>query len=123
MKYTNDDLPIDLLVNMLGPLPKDSFVSHGCSRSPDRIGACDLRAACHIHDFHYECGGGKEHRFEADRVFYVNLRRSDLGKLLSTFYWMVVRLWGHHFFNWTSEPKPRFIAAFFETFWTRFIKW
>ena len=123
VEYTNSNLPKDILVRLVGPHPPDDFVSNGCSVSMDRCFAVLLTPACHLHDYHYSLGGGKRERFAADSKLYRNLRRCDLGKLMATIYWMEVRLWGHRHFRWTSEPKPRFLRAFCESFWTRCIGW
>ena len=122
-EYKNENLPQDILVKLAGPHPPADFVSDGCSASMDRCFAVMITPACHLHDFHYDLGGGKRERFSADAKLYRNLRRCDLGKILATIYWLEVRLWGHRYFNWTTEPKPRFIQAFCESFWTRCIGW
>ena len=120
-EYRNANLPQDILVKLVGPHPPDDFVSNGCSASMDRCFAVLLTPACHVHDFHYNSGGGKKERFTADAKLYRNLRSCDLGKFLATVYWLEVRLWGHRNFNWTTEPRPRFLRAFCESFWTRCI--
>jgi len=122
-KYQNSDLPADVLVKMAGSHPPDDFISGGCTSSMDRCFAAILTPACHLHDWHYKLGGGKTERFSADARLYRNLRRCDLGKFLATIYWMECRLWGHAHFNWTTEPKPKFLAAFCESFWTRCCGW
>jgi len=122
-EYTNSNLPKDILVRLVGPHPPDDFVSNGCSASMDRCFAVLLTPACHLHDYQYSLGGGKRERFAADSKLYRNLRRCDLGKFMATIYWMEVRLWGHRHFHWTSEPKPRFLRAFCESFWTRCFGW
>ena len=122
--FKNSDLPQDLLRQMIDaekvpPLCESDGVPCAC----ERFLAISLTCAAHVHDWHYHEGGGKAERFQADRIFYRNLRRSDLGKVLATIYWMEVRLWGHRHFRWTSEPKPRFLRAFCESFWTRCFGW
>lgn len=112
---------------MEGPAPPNDYEANGCGGAkidlvPDSIGPIQLRAPCVWHDYAYSEGGGKRERFDADCYFFRNLRRVGLPRLLSLLYFAEVRLWGHRYFTWTTEPRPKFLAAFFESFFSRFVR-
>ena len=93
-----------------GPAPPESFRCDGCSSSPDSYVTWTrkwykLWPVCIIHDFHYRTGclgGNWKARWEADRIFYENmrtiLRMQGAGSIrqrsLAWLYWGRVRMWG-----------------------------
>lgn len=103
----NADLPESLLSKMEGGKPIDTFVSNGCSCSPDEFGGVDLKPACHFHDWAYHIGGGIKERKEADQAFYRNLRKCDLSRWRAGIYYRRVRLGGVNSFSWHFGKKPK----------------
>lgn len=99
------DLPPALASQMEGYTPPDDFESDGCTVVWDVIIAVDTSPACHWHDWSYQLGGCKRKRLEADRAFYRNLRRCDLGKFLSSLRYLGVRWLGWTRFNWSGKGK------------------
>jgi len=125
--FTRVDCPAYHAAMMEGPAPPNDYATNGCGGSrfdfvPDSIGPIQLLTPCVWHDWHYQLGGGKRQRLNADCFFYRNLKRVGLPNLLALLYFFEVRLWGHSHFLWTSEKKPRFLKAFFESFFNRFIE-
>lgn len=55
--------------NGCGPKGYDWFV-------PDSLLGVDISECCNIHDWMYNEGTTQKHRFMADLVFYVNMRRT-----------------------------------------------
>ncbi len=106
-EVTNADLPEPLLDKMEGGKPIDTFVSNGCSYSPDEFGGVVISPACHFHDWAYEIGGCQKDRKRADQAFYRNLRACDLSRRKAGVYYRRVRLWGVNSFSWHKGKKPR----------------
>jgi hypothetical protein len=126
----NRDLPRDLLERMEGPRPPDDFVSNGCSKSPDHIGANTLQPACHFHDFGYmlwpleKQGGTERDRMEIDAMFYRNLMRCGLSQYLAYRYFIAVRMVGyrHYVYRDGEEPQPGLRFTLW-LFLRSFIRW
>lgn len=102
------DLDPALCVLMRGPKPTASFISDGCTSSPDEWGGADLRPACHWHDYHYRVEGGNERsRKQADHNLFYNLRACGLPYLWAQLYYRRVRFWGvRHFKYRPCRAKP-----------------
>ncbi len=97
------DLPLTLIEKMQGPIPREDFVSNGCTCSPDIIGSIDLRPACLYHDFGYSLPGDERLRHIVDREFYRNLRTCGLSPITAFVYFWWVRVSGHRFYTYRSD--------------------
>lgn len=122
-EITNADLPESLLCKMEGFKPIETFVSNGCSNSPDEFGGVDIRPACHFHDWAYHIGGCKKDRKQADQAFYRNLRACDLSKFWAGIYYRRVRLFGVGPFSWHKGKVPKNPWHYFWLIWERYVTW
>jgi hypothetical protein len=117
----NSDLPADLLAQMEGPHPPDDFVSNGCTKSPDYVGAMTLQPACHHHDYSYALysftgeGGTEQARMKADTELYRNLVRLGLRRRRAYYYFAGTHVFGHDAYSYAPDAKPK--RGFF--FWIK----
>lgn len=59
----------------MGPKPTSSFVTNGCTASPDYLDGRALWPACVIHDYHYSPQSPVNSRLRADSILGVNIFR------------------------------------------------
>ncbi len=87
-------------------LPKEPFVSDGCTFFPDNIGDVDLTAICVEHDYAYWCGGTKEDRLAADIRLYERLCGEGLY-ITATIMYAGVRAGGGRYWPYSPMPKRK----------------
>jgi hypothetical protein len=100
------DLPRELLHRMeLGGTIPHWFEFDGCTLAPDELAEVDLRPACCVHDWEYDCIRRdwrsrsrafllERERREADQRLYRNMLACGASRFIAGIYYRRVRLWG-----------------------------
>lgn len=117
------ELPLDIVGQMVGPIPSGEFESNGLTNCPDYVSGVDCRAAGHWHDWEYTQGGDETDREDADYRFYRNLIRCGLPAFVAGIEFRRVRLWGIGYFRYHVPPRGwHRIWLYFRCFVTRYVR-